>query len=726
MSFAERCSLEFAAGIRSRGQQYYYEGRVELAAADGDTVGAIVVGNSRAHEVSLDWSEAGAGIVGSFCTCPYYAEWGACEHVWAAMLAADARGIGAGNGKGQLRVVEVDGDEFAEWGGDAEWGDNADDWEDESPAFPHRRNASRGGRPPSRQWRAPHGGRRRQPRVAGWQEQLASVFDTDALAGDSPAAAALPFEKAREAWYVLDVATCVITGTLAVQLFHRETKLNGEFGKLKALSIDRHGVDSFPRPEDRELLRLLLAYDSGCGDQFPADYGGYSHYGYQPKVSEMSLRGTAYEQVLPKLCATGRLVWTLNSFGQKLETEGRPLAWDDGPPWRFRLRIEPDDKNRRWLLEGELVREAATLPLKTPPLMVADGLVLHDDRLARLEAGGSAPWIVPLRRFSPIAVPYRDRWKLLQRLWRLPSPPDGELPANLRCEEVRVPPQGRLTVHAPDRFRRKPLDADVEFQYDDQKLPLAEQAAGVVDAKRERVVVRDRQREQELLAFLAAQGARAAERKYGPPHDVSILQQRLPELVGALVQAGWSVEAEGHQFRKPGQWRLSVTSGVDWFDLEGTCAFDGMTAGLPDLLAALRRGEKYVRLSDGSRGLLPEEWLKQFAPFANLGETEGDRVRFRPSQALLLDAMLAAQKDVAVDRQFAHVRGKLRSFAGVAPHDEPRGFQRPVARVPEGRARLAALPPRFPPRRLPGRRHGPGQDRAGAGPAAIAPRTARR
>ena len=57
-----------------------------------------------------------------------------------------------------------------------------------------------------------------------------------------------------------------------------------------------------------------------------------------------------------------------------------------------------------------------------------------------------------------------------------------------------------------------------------------------------------------------------------------------------------------------------------------------------------------------------------------MGEAEGDRIRFRPSQALLLDALLAAQQEVSVDRGFADLRRKLRSFDGVSPRDEPRGF----------------------------------------------------
>jgi hypothetical protein len=42
-------------------------------------------------------------------------------------------------------------------------------------------------------------------------------------------------------------------------------------------------------------------------------------------------------------------------------------------------------------------------------------------------------------------------------------------------------------------------------------------------------------------------------------------------------------------------------------------------AQLPELLAAMRRGENMVKLGDGSIGLLPQEWLKQYGLLAGLG-----------------------------------------------------------------------------------------------------------
>ena len=63
---------------------------------------------------------------------------------------------------------------------------------------------------------------------------------------------------------------------------------------------------------------------------------------------------------------------------------------------------------------------------------------------------------------------------------------------------------------------------------------------------------------------------------------------------------------------------------------------DGRTVPLTAMLAALRRGEGTIQLGDGTRGMVPEDWLRRYARIAAFGEVEGDHVRYRPSQAALL------------------------------------------------------------------------------------------
>jgi len=61
--------------------------------------------------------------------------------------------------------------------------------------------------------------------------------------------------------------------------------------------------------------------------------------------------------------------------------------------------------------------------------------------------------------------------------------------------------------------------------------------------------------------------------------------------VRELTAEGWHVEAEGKVYRSPGKFEIQVSSGVDWFELHGVVEFGDTVAQLPELLAAMRRGQ---------------------------------------------------------------------------------------------------------------------------------------
>jgi SNF2 family DNA or RNA helicase len=207
---------------------------------------------------------------------------------------------------------------------------------------------------------------------------------------------------------------------------------------------------------------------------------------------------------------------------------------------------------------------------------------------------------------------------------------------------------------------------------------------------------RDFAAEAAAAADLEALGFRRAA-IYDREADFRIARSRFAEAAADLLERGWEVEAEGRALRRAGTPRFSVASGADWFELTAEVDFDGETAALPELLAAVRRKERLVRLGDGSSGLLPAAWLERYAPLAALagapakGDDHGE-VRFQAAQVGLLDALLAAESVASTDARFERLRARLGRRAELAPLPEPRGFHgtlRPYQR--EGLAWLVFL-----------------------------------
>jgi len=191
------------------------------------------------------------------------------------------------------------------------------------------------------------------------------------------------------------------------------------------------------------------------------------------------------------------------------------------------------------------------------------------------------------------------------------------------------------------------------------------------------VLVRDRDAEcraVERLNRLPLRRTRQDDYRVHEQTSYELRSRDLPAVARSLLADGWHVEASGNRFREPGSLQLKISSGIDWFELRGVVDFGEQAASMPELLAALKRGDDTVALGDGTLGLLPEEWLQKYARFVQMGTLAGDHLRFRKSQTTLLDALLAAQPDTIFDAGFARARLRLASLEGVHPADAPRSF----------------------------------------------------
>lgn len=373
--------------------------------------------------------------------------------------------------------------------------------------------------------------------------------------------------------------------------------------------------------------------------------------------------------MLRKIADNGQLLWHLGDD----DPVERPVAWCDRPH-RFEIQLEPEPADDAWTVDGMLTDGTRRHPLTSPVLLLSSGLVLFPNMLAPLETAGDFSWIVQLRRQGPIRVPAEGRAALISSL--IESGIEHEqLPENLRWQTVAGVPEPRMELRQV-RHSSHMMDVEISFQYGDHNVANHDPAEGIVDPDGNRYVARDFDGEARHLACAESHGVI----RHSKDH-LEVSARRLPELVPALVQQGWVIEAEGKRYRAHGSVSFSVTSEVDWFEVHGHAQFDGETVALPRLLAAVRSGQRWVQLGDGSMGMLPDDWLAQMGALSDMAtvatDEDGEHVRFTRAQSLLLDSLLAAQdaSQVQVDRTFTRLNDRLRTIKGVKPRNAPRGFQ---------------------------------------------------
>lgn len=676
MSLARRCQGQFSRADWAKGREYHQTRRVSTIETMFDRYEAEVRGSRpQPYEVLLDWSAADESVLAVNCSCPRFADVGVCKHVAAAILTADAEGFTEGiPGTGPLYLepleeepysgeVDADVEDYVEIAQQVAQvanraGMSADEVRRMAAVQGHALH--RAGAQAKRQRHTPRG------RAPDWQRRLAGIRAAQAHRISAQVRAADEVARSRQFWYVLLLRSTREKGAPCISLYQRKLRKNGQIGKPTLAKLDPDQIDDIADREDRRLIGMLAG--SAVRETYGYTYGGYYA---NNQLTDVELRPALFDAVLPALCASGRFGW-LESDGANREQELHPLAWDDGPAYRFQLTVQKSADSKAWQFAGKLHRGDEIVDLDRPLLLLAHGLVIFNDRIARLECAVDFSWILALRS-EPMSVPLKEEQQLIEQLATLPAPL-VDLPAELTWQERSVAPVPCLKVVKPKEKWRWQLECHVSFQYGDQVAHPDSPLAWFDRASRS-VVRRDLNAEATALVQLQRVGAEDGQH-YGYETAFLLAPSALNKAVLDLSRAGWQVEAEGRTVRRPGAFQLKVTSGVDWFDLTADCDFGGVKASLPQLLKAIDEGQQYVQLDDGSQGMLPDEWLKRFAPLAAMGKSEGDALRFVPTQAALLDALLAAQETdhVKVDRQFARLRERLRSFDGIQPREAPESF----------------------------------------------------
>jgi superfamily II DNA or RNA helicase len=461
----------------------------------------------------------------------------------------------------------------------------------------------------------------------------------------------------RQVVYHLEPSHNPRPGSLAIRLHYRDQKQNGSWSKPKTFRLTRSLLDVIADPFDREML-IALAGSSLASDYFTP----LSEYGAQDTL--VHLLPAAAESYIPRLCNAGRAF--LNRSGK----EGpMPLAWDQGAPWEF--SIEMTKERHRWVVRGFFHRGEQRMAV-TEPILIVEGLIFTFGHVASLAANAGDRWLDFLRKGGIIEAFPGQQEDLLAEILADPRAPSVTVPEELQFERIMGQPRPifriRQTPHSES------LVGEVIFDYNGAKVGETDDSTPLYDRDRRLLLVRNREREAEYSRFIANAGLRQAPTFLGPGALWEVPATRLPKIVRALIPEGWDVEAEGRLIRRPGASSLSVTSGIDWFELHASVDYGGVQATLPQLLKALRRGDTMVRLSDGSYGMLPEEWLRKLGAIPNYGEETGDHIRFRRTQTGLLDALLAAQPEIEFDKAFATARQELTGFQSVERAEQPPGF----------------------------------------------------
>jgi superfamily II DNA or RNA helicase len=646
----EKLRLDFDDRTRQRGQSYFSSGMVKIRSVG--TGGPIVadVQGGELYRVTIGIKQRGRtwGLLAG-CTCPYERHYGdCCKHVWATLLAVERSNtiyqLGPLPQKCYIEPVDGETDEY-----DGKVPASASTSSDSS-SLRILKSASGG-----------NGKRSAVPRKPGWKK-LFNAIDSRSSRYEQPmrqtgGAALQPL-------YILELYETQQEGRLVISLAQQNMKKNGELGRPKKLSIQSTDILRMSDPRDRMICLMLTGTLSG-----QSSYGYY--YNSSSGFSRWEVPNPLQSEILPHLFSIGRFYYR----GTGQDDDIQPLVWDSAGKWELVLAFEGGSSKDHRHLRGCLRRGAERKPLSRNCVHVsgAPALFIENNIISEVDIHDCFDWLKALSSHQNVSVRQEDLPGMLKDMGHVSAIPPVEWPPDWGVTEVRdASPRPELTLHIPEasgNYQRNATGSLV-FRYGDVGVQWNTEGRFAVDARSSAMIHRTTETEKAMIARLFALGAKQTYYTEG----FEIPQRLIPSMVSSLLSEGWDVIGNEKLYRRPGEFNISVSSGIDWFDLEGKIKFDDQEANLPELLAALKKGDKFVRLGDGTLGMLPQEWLARHGAFLEMGRAEDGHVRFAKTQIGLIDALLGQMPEARFDASVHKARQKINSFSGIAPCAESAGF----------------------------------------------------
>ncbi len=650
----------FTPLLRTRGDDFVRKSRVQVVTSTSSLVEAEVADRVKAF---VQVRVVAGGALDLQCSCGYSRDHGSCEHLWGVLQFCDRAGtlpsvpdeqfLAEGRSLREAREAA----EKARVAREAEERVASQRAQDEATRTMQQAMAN--AVPRDAHGLAMPATPAHDPRP--WVQQLRAVrrlMSPDAeLRRD-----AHTFPAGKRIVYTVDAARSAQRdhGLVIDVGLQVPQKKAGVWGATRTFRLTRAQWLAAPDPLDREIAQLLL----GSTTEFDEDLAA------RP-ASRFVVSADAIDITLRRMCETGRCRVRRHAESR----DELPLEWEGDDPWALRLAIRREGDSDSYGLEGWLERGDERLELHGVDLRTGDGVLIANGRVQRVRDHGAHALTSALAIGTLQGIPHAEAMDLLRELYALPQLPPMELPPELAVDTVEQQPVPRLSLRKTTASAWTPpeFEAAVAFEYDGMRIHADLNAAGIVHEETGRIVRRHRVAESAYTHRLEQVGFRRSDE----PGRRSVLRIAESRGVGAaveLVREGWQVEFEGRTLRTAGPLALQVRTGIDWFDVDASVEFGGNTVRLPELLAALRRGERTIRLNDDSLGVLHDDWIDRTGLLAATGAVVEGRLRFAANQLGVLDVLLSALPEPDIDAAFAHAREQLTTFQGVHEADPPASF----------------------------------------------------
>ena len=157
-------------------------------------------------------------------------------------------------------------------------------------------------------------------------------------------------------------------------------------------------------------------------------------------------------------------------------------------------------------------------------------------------------------------------------------------------------------------------------------------------------------------------------------HPLDWITQKLPLLVEKGFEVYGKENLKSFKIRSSPSLDVSISSGIDWFDISMNVNYEGVVASFKDIYNSVQKEEQFVKLSDGTLGLIPEEWMKKFKRAFSLTNANSSEWKLSRAHFSLIDQLFQEQEIHSTDNGFNAYKKKFDGFTSISSSIIPSNF----------------------------------------------------
>ncbi len=426
-------------------------------------------------------------------------------------------------------------------------------------------------------------------------------------------------------------------------------------GKIDKLELQQYINPLRYRETEREMLPVVRKFISEelikyvrknmpFGDFLP------EHDNLLNNIPPADVREQLWEYLLPKYqkllnrYSAYPLIY-LRKVGKPISSAGlEQISFSDR---LVHPQLEVKKKGKKYVINLEWIVDNTAIAYKSVKQLNA-ALVMYEDRIYSL---GTLQEVELTELFQPTgtmtieAVDWEDFLNNKIMVWN--KMVHVHFSEELIEHVEKVKPETNLYLQERDNmFIMQPL-----FSYDGMEIS-PEFFGDVVQPKKGivRIVQRNEEQEKEILQQLQTLHSdiqyNKKENYFHLPGSAVLSNNWFMRFTEQVRE--WGIDVRGFDrlknlrvnTHKP-ETQVQVSSGVDWFDASVELTFGDQAVSIIDVKKALAQKQNFVRLGDGSIGMLPEDWLKKYTLLLKVGETKGNKIRLKKFHFSVLDDLLS-------------------------------------------------------------------------------------